>query len=568
MLKRNRQKQQRRRKSMSMHPHEFEPIPEETRRVAQIVFRRSSWIIQLRDELGTIYHDEDFRHLFPRRGRPAEAPWRLALVTVLQAAEHLTDRQAADMVRSRIDWKYALSLPLDDPGFDFSVLSAFRARLLSADLIEQLLEPILKLCRSRGWLQPEEQRTDSTHILAAVRDLCNVESVGETFRATLNVLAQLEPSWLAALAPDAWFDRYVDRVDLQRIGKSASKREQWRDQLGIDVWTLLQAVQAPGAPKQVSQHESVQLLARVWSQYFEQSEGEIKWRDGPSVSSAERIVSPYDVDARMSRKRETIWTGYKCHLTETCSRNSDHLRLIVQVHTTAATLQDVEALEPILQEEEQRGLASRRHWVDQGYMSGEHLVQQAQQQRELIGPVAAGQGWQSRVPEGVQVEAFSLDWQARVATCPQGKQSRAWKTRTDRRGKPVEEIRFSIKDCRGCPLRQQCSKSQDHGRILSLPPQEQYEALQKRRAEQESETFRRQYTLRSGVEAALSQGVRRTNLRQSPYRGLPKTHLHHVTIAAALNLVRIQEKLLRDQGRGVAPRSPSPFERLRRVHVN
>jgi transposase len=548
---------------MSMKPHELEPIPEETRRIAHKSFRKGSMIMNLRDALGTIYHDEDFRTLFPRHGKPAEAPWRLALVTVMQAVENLTDRQAAEMVRARIDWKYALSLPVDDEGFDFSVLSAFRDRLLNADVTEKMLEPILKLCRREGWLKIDQQRTDSTHVLAAVRNLSAVECVGETFRATLNDLAQRAPDWLIALTPAGWFDRYVDRIDLQRISRSAKKREQWRDQLGEDVWNLLQASGAQAAPTAVREAASITLLRHVWEQHFERIGQEVRWREVLAIKGEERVMSPYDVQARESHKRETHWTGYKCHLTETCARDPQHLSVIVQVETTAATTPDGEALTPILQDLDERHLGSREHWVDQGYMSGQQVVSQREQQRELIGPVPLGQGWQSRVEGGITVEQFALDWQARVATCPQGKQSLAWKSKLDRRGKPVEEIRFSFTDCRSCPVRAHCSKGRDHGRIISLPPKEQYEALQERRKEQETKAFQQQYALRSGCEATVSQAVRVTGMRQRPYRGLDKTHLHHVVVAAALNLVRIDQKLLRDQGRGARPRPPSPFQTLK-----
>jgi transposase len=114
---------------MSLKPTPIPPIPEETARVARAIFPRGNAVLQLRDLLGTIYTDELFADLFPSHGQPAEAPWRLALVTVLQFRENLTDRQAADAGRSRLDWKYALSLELTDPGFDHTVLSEFRTRL-------------------------------------------------------------------------------------------------------------------------------------------------------------------------------------------------------------------------------------------------------------------------------------------------------------------------------------------------------------------------------------------------------------------------------------------------------
>lgn len=547
---------------MSLKPHEFEPIPEETKRIAWKTFRKGSLIMRLRDALGTIYHDEDFRDLFERRGKPAESPWRLALVTVMQAVENLTDRQAADMVRARIDWKYALSLPLDDEGFDFSVLSAFRDRLLSADVTEKVLTPLLNICWSQGWLKVNQQRTDSTHILAAVRDLSRVECVGETFRATLNDLAERAPDWLLQVVSPAWFEQYVNRIDLYRISKNVKKQQQWRDQMGQDAWTLLQACRRSDAPAWLKDEASIHLLQQIWDQHFERRENTIVWRASPAVSNAEQILSPYDIQARAGCKREREWTGYKCHITETCSRDPEHLSLIVQVETTSALVADATALPPILEDVQARGVGSREHWVDQGYMSGEQIVAQRAMQRELIGPVGLAQGWQNRAEGGITAEAFLLDRERHVATCPQGKESLSWREKRDTHGKQGEEIRFSIKDCRDCPIRERCSRGQRVGRILFLLPIDQRAALQERRAEQETEAYRQKYALRAGIESTISQAVRTTGLRQSPYRGQRKTHQYHVVIATALNLVRIDQKLMRDQGLGARPRPLSPFKKL------
>ena len=203
---------------MSLKPHGLEPIPEETHRLMHRLCPKGTLVTQLRDALGPIYSDEHFAHLFPTRGRPAEAPWRLALVTVLQALEGLTDRQAADAVRTRIDWLYALALPLDEPGFDYSILTDFRQRVLAAGAQDLLLEPILQLSRERGWLKARgKQRTDATAVLARVRALSSLESVGESMRAALNALAEQEPTWLKAHLNPAWLERYVHRFELARF---------------------------------------------------------------------------------------------------------------------------------------------------------------------------------------------------------------------------------------------------------------------------------------------------------------------------------------------------------------
>src|SRR5260221_11233287 len=128
---------------MSLKPEPIGPVPEETARLAKAVFPVGSSFMKMRDELGTLYQDEMFAALFPKDGQPALAPWRLALVTILQFAEGLSDRQAAHAVRAHLDWKYALGLELEDRGFDFSVLSDFRSRLIEGQMEYLLVEPIV-----------------------------------------------------------------------------------------------------------------------------------------------------------------------------------------------------------------------------------------------------------------------------------------------------------------------------------------------------------------------------------------------------------------------------------------
>ena len=182
---------------MSLHPQPVPPVPDETARVARAAFPHGNLYLVMRDAFGAMFTDDDFAALFPTRGQPAEAPWRLALVLVMQYVEDLSDRQAADAVRSRIDWKYALSLELTDPGFDSTVLSEFRTRLVTGAAEQRILDAILTKCREHAWLTARgRQRTDSTHVLAHVRAVNRLECVGETLRHALNRLATVAPEWL------------------------------------------------------------------------------------------------------------------------------------------------------------------------------------------------------------------------------------------------------------------------------------------------------------------------------------------------------------------------------------
>ncbi len=145
---------------MTLQPqHEFS-IPEETARVARAAYPKGNIYMKMRDAFGTIYQDESFAHVFPQNGRPVEAPWRLAFITVVQFMEGLPDRQAADAVRGRIDLKYALGLELTDPGFDFTILSDFRKRLVDGDAAQVLLDAMLGVFKERGWRKRTSASTD------------------------------------------------------------------------------------------------------------------------------------------------------------------------------------------------------------------------------------------------------------------------------------------------------------------------------------------------------------------------------------------------------------------------
>ena len=280
---------------MSMKASGLEPIPEETRRLIRGLGPKGTMVTQLRDALGPIYSDEPFSHLFPKRERAAEAPWRLALVTVLQAIEGLTDRQAAEYVHARIDWLYALALPLEDPGFDYTILSDFRQRILSAQAQDLVLEPILQLCRERGWLKARgKQRTDATAVLARVGALSSLESVGGSMRMALNALAEEEPTWLSEHLNPQWFDRYVDRFELARFPKAEMQRQFLREQVGQDVAQLLAVIDGGPTPQSVRLLPEVTLLRQVFAQHYEGDGQQIRWRDVPVVSHEERIVSPQD----------------------------------------------------------------------------------------------------------------------------------------------------------------------------------------------------------------------------------------------------------------------------------
>jgi transposase len=530
---------------MSLKPDLIQPVPEETARVARAAFRRGNPLLSLRDELGAIFADADFADLFPKLGQPGLAPWRLALVTLLQFREDLPDRRAAEAVRARIDWKYLLGLELTDPGFDHSVLCEFRSRLLEGSAEERLLGKLLEACQARGLLKARgRQRTDATHVLASIRVLNRLELLGETLRAALNELATAAPDWLRAAAPEAWFKRYAHRVEDGRLPRAAAEREAYARAVGEDGFALLDRLDRPEAPERLRSLPAVEVLRRVWARHFVREDGappgggaRLRAKGDPPPET-EPVESPYDTEARFRTRSGTSWTGYVVHLSETCGDDSVHL--ITHAMTTVATVHEARCTAAIHQALAGKGLVPGEHLVDAAYVDAELLVRGREDHGiDLLGPPRPNPSWQGKVEGGHTLDRFEVDWQRERVRCPQGKLSSAWIPQVDHAGAPYVSVWFRKTDCAACTARPLCTRAEHQARHLKLPPRAEHEALKAARGRLATKEGRRRYARRAGIEGTLSQGVRAFGLRRARYRGLAKTHLQHVATTAAIDLERL-----------------------------
>ena len=536
---------------MSLNPQPIAPVPEHTVRVARAAFPHGNPYVTLRDQLGTIFHDDDFVDLYSHEGQPGLSPWRLALVTMMQFRENLSDRQAAEAVRARIDWKYLLGLDLTDSGFDYSVLCEFRGRIVSGNAAERLLDTLLARCRAVGVLKARgTQRTDATHVLAAIRVLNRLELVAETLRAALNELATEVPQWLRALAPSAWYVRYSRRIEGTRLPQSKAERDAYAQTVGEDGFCVLDAVDAPEAPTGLGTLPSLVTLRQVWQEHYARlPDGGPSRPQGPArrvrfktvrelSKAAQKIESPYDPEARYRHKRDTTWTGYLVHVTETCEPEEVHL--LTHVETTAATVHEAQRTATIEEALVAKDVAPGQHLVDAAYIDAELLVMSREQRGiELLGPARPNTSWHTRLEGAYTLEQFKVDWDQQHVHCPQGKVSRSWKKKTLASGGEAIRVRFATADCGVCASRALCTRAKKPPRVLQLPQREQYEALRAARAWAASAQGKHLYARRAGIEGTLSQGVRASGLRRSRYRGLAKTHVQHVATAVAINVDRI-----------------------------
>ncbi len=497
--------------------------------------------MRARDELGSWYDDAAFAAAYGTRGKPGISPAQLAMVTVLQFTEDLTDRQAAGAVRGRLDWKYCLGLALEDEGFDFSVLSEFRARLVAGSLAGTILDLLLERLKALGLVAAGgRQRTDSTHVLGRIRSLNRLELAGETVRAALEALSAAAPDWLAGVIDASWVQVYGQRTGEIRLPAGEAARTRLAVQYG----------HAPGAPGWLRELPAVRALRVIWVQQYYRETSE----DGEKVIRREaseqglppgrsRLISPYDTDARYSEKRGKGWQGYKAHLSGTCHEpEPDGTRpapdLITNVAATEASVPDVAMTGPVHDMLADAGLAPGEHAVDSGYTSADLLVTTRARGITLLGPLLSS----SRArPAGYDAGAFTIDWDNRRATCPQGTASIAWSPHA-RKGAAMIVVQFPAPACRACPVRDACttaSPASRTGRQLCLRPREIHEAAAAARAGQDSQHWKNRYRIRAGAEGTIRQATHVTGIRRARYPGLGKTRLEHAAAAAAVSLIRL-----------------------------
>lgn len=524
---------------MSVKPQAVESIPQETIRVAQAAFPQGNTYMKMRDELGVFFSDEQFLPLFSSRGQPALCPWRLALVTIMQFAENLTDRQAALAVRGRIDWKYALGLQLTDCGFDYSVLSEFRTRLIEGESEHLLFEKMLARFCEHGLLRAKgKQRTDSTHVLAAIRTLTRLELVTETLIHTLNILSTVAPDWLKSWVPSDWFTKYERQLDEYRLPQEKGARQIFAEEIGVDGHHLLDSIYSQLAPDFLRGIPAVETMRAIWVQQYYIAGESVHWRDKGSLpASAVMISSPHDTDARYSSKRNTTtWVGYKVHLTETCDEDSPHL--ITNVQTTLATDGDSGSMGKIHQELEELTLLPKEHLADMGYGSADLLGgSQSDYGIEMICPMRPDNSWQARTKSGFDITHFDIDFDEKKVICPEGEQSIYWRN-TKWYDKRKILVKFDNADCGICPSKTKCTHSRNGHRELTFAPKSEFFILQTARQQQKTSEFKQRYALRAGVEGTISQSVFALGMRRCRYRGLKKTHLQHALTACAINLQR------------------------------
>jgi transposase len=510
--------------TMSLQPKVRTKIPSDTAVLGRKLLARDNPYRLIGERLADLIQDEDFSSLYSPIGGPAISPSLLALVTIFQLMEKLPDRSAAAAVVMRIDWKYALHLPLDDPGFHFSNLQHFRQRLLDHQaeylVFDQLLHRLVELglVRQRG-----KQRTDSTHVLGLLAKLSRLEMVWETLRLSLRAIQVQDERWLERMVPESFLKTYLDRRSDYNLSTQQVAAE--LRQAGADgVWWLQQLNHAPGKWQELPE---IQTLRTVWDQQFEWDEDNYR---GPrtKLDGHDLISTPHEPEAQFRQRRGRSWLGYMAQVSETAEAKGDPT-FITDVAVTTAQSSDKQALPDIQTRLEKRDLAPQQQIADQNYISGTNLARSQQRGIELVGPIIAQPG-----PEGFKLDDFEIDLEKNQARCPAGKTSVLAYVR--RRSDDSIEHHFGFgKQCAMCGLRTECTTAKK-GRTVKYHQYHEY--VVQRRLEMQTGAFQQIMKLRPPVEAAISQ-LARLGARRARYRGQRRVQLQWIFSAIAVNLRRL-----------------------------
>jgi transposase len=503
-------------------------MPEETGRIGKVLLGENDPYRLIGDHLFEKWEEEEFADLYSSEGKPGYSPVILAFVSVFQFMEKLADRQAAQALRMRLDWKYALHLSLEDRGFDFSVLSEFRDRIIDGQAEKRVFEKLVEEIRAMGLIKERgKQRSDSIAMLVKVRRLSRIEMVVETLRLAVVALVKTEPEWCEEVIPPSWEEKYGERFVRQRYSEQEWK--EYETNIGNDGEWLLKRLTEGGAPAGLQDLPEVQILKTVWAQQFREETGQMVYKDLKKYDGHTQIQSPHDPEARYSRKRNFEWLGDKVQVTETEDEGYPHI--ITDMVATDSNQTDYEEL-PLIQDRLiERQCKPGEHYVDAGYMSGPNLAHSRDLRIDLIGPLPEVVTPQGRLPGGITQAQFQMDLERKIVTCPQGHQAHnpslivnTWK------------FQFPPKVCQACSLHARCCTGKG-GRTVGMNVH--YDLVQTARTRQKTEAFKKDYHHhRSGVEGSLSALVRGHGMRVSRYIGHKKRNVQAIFTGCAANLKR------------------------------
>jgi transposase len=488
------------------------------------LIKKNSFYAKMREHADSIISDNDFADIYClNNGRPSVPPARLAKVLILQHYEGLSDREVLQMLRLNIAWKYALNVPVGYEGFDRSLLTYFRARLITNNKEKMLFRKTLELAKKAGLLKGKiDQVIDSTPMLGAgaVRD--TYELIRDGIKKTLLLVDKKRRSRM--------------NLSLNAYGKKSSKPKiNWDDKkertellslLVLDARKILSHVdlKAEGEGVNTQLQDTARLLSRILSQDIEEDKNnKSKIRQGVAK---DRIISTTDPEMRHGRKSSAgKFNGYKTHITKDVASD-----IITNVDVSPANCPDGKMTEPLIEEAEKEYQVKTKSLCGDGaYSSGKIKEKMDNKRIELISkvPVPKDTGKFTK-------EDFQIDLAQGKVTCPEGKVAEKCRQSKNSEGEVTKTFVFRKETCLNCQRGEECTKAKRGGRTISVGPHEEY--LREARKTQKTDEFKRIYNeRRPPVERKIAELIRH-GLRKTRYIGGRKSRLQALFTASVVNL--------------------------------
>lgn len=474
----------------------------------------------IKEEIADRIKDSDFEDMYKDGGRPPISPRLLVLVLLMQFIEGLSDRAALQNLKFRLDWKIAFGLTVDFIGFHPTVLTYFRDRLLANSKASYAFDQILKCLTEQGLVKSGgKQRIDSTHVIAAVRELTRIDLLHETLRL---FCVDLE-GYTDCLAGETLTiqSKYVDKVSTYRTTDN-DKKDLIR-QAGIAMRGLIEWTKSY-SDKSIEELTSFKVLKTVYEQNFIDN-GDSQMPDLIKISTGKgHICNPHDPDAEYGNKGKKTWVGYKAQVAETVGQEQN---FITHIDIENATDFDGSCVEGIIDDLEKIGIEPSELYGDTHYNTTGNIEALKEKSIDLKGPVPQATKEKSEKDVG-----FTVDTEAKKVICPNGMESKNFRI------EPSGRIgsSFPKEVCLICDRRHICEPN-PRGKIYNQRPEN--ETLAERRKKMQDEAYQKDLHHRNGIEGTISGLVRGQKLRRLRYKGKQKGQLQVKMTGAAANVRRL-----------------------------
>ena len=483
------------------------------------------------EEIYPLFKDEDFKDMYSSKGRNGISPAFLAMVTLLQFRESLSDVEAQNACNMRIDWKIALRKPLEEKiEFDPSTLCYFRRRLKENEALSLIFDKMVQLAKEKGFIKKKtNQRVDATHVIAHVNRISTTDLLFRTVKCVVEELATKNPELYEREVPEDVKERYEN--DFSSFGMSKEKRATKQAEI-VEDGLCLAAICDRLSDSERSAYVQLPIMEKIFEENIVIRKKEVGSKIFIEVDEVERpkqtIFNPRDPEVKMGIKGKTSWVGSKCHIVETSEEGTN---IITDMIYQPANQNDNKILDKLEANNERTGIDAGKLFCDSNYVSGESIAEYEVNGKKLMGYL---QGESTVKPEGFRVTDFRIDMEKRIAVCPAGHATSDFAEHSD----DGIDIRFDKQKCQSCPYFDKCvGTGKEKKRRLHVTKYHKY--IQERRNDQKTHEFRSQMKVRARVEGTISEAVRFHGLRFKKYKGAVGDALQFYMTGAAINLKRI-----------------------------